>query len=75
MSKKELDILGRIFAAEIDGKLPCQLRDSKTLQALLEDGCVQPDEIKIGGRFPMTIRGYALTHRGRILYCESCKTK
>ena len=69
----ELKVLERIFAAEISGRLPAQFK-SKHLAPLQERGMVEPMETKVGagGPFTVTISGWALTHLGRITYCESC---
>ena len=75
MRKAEIAIIEKIFTAEIAGSLPCQLRDSKSLRLLVADDCVEEVSVKLGGTFPMTIRGYVLTQRGRILYCESVNKK
>ena len=70
MRKAEIAILEKIFTAEINEQLPCQLHDSKALRALIDDGCAEPDEVVLGRRFSTTIKGYCLTYRGGILYCE-----
>jgi hypothetical protein len=31
------------------------------------------DEITLGGRFPVVVKGYALTHAGRLAYCLTCE--
>ncbi len=70
-TKAELAALEKVFAAEIDGRLPFQSK-AKIFQRLAEDGYLAPMERKFGGQFPMTVRGYELTHAGRITYCASC---
>lgn len=66
-------LLERVFAAEICGLLPYQCRESATVQAALEDGLINRVEAKMGsGPLRATVRGFELTHRGRILYCENC---
>lgn len=75
MTKKHLSILEKIFAAEIQGTL-CQLRKSKGVQFLLDDGCILKAEMELpAGRFPVKLKisGYVLTDRGRIIFCESCR--
>lgn len=70
-TKKILNALERVFAAEIEGRLPFQ---SKALVYLdLQDkGLVEPMQRTFGGRFPVTVSGWQLTELGRILYCSSC---
>lgn len=68
----ELKVLERIFAAEINGRLPAQFK-SKWLPGLQERGMVQPMERKIGGGvFTVLVSGWALTHLGRMTYCATC---
>lgn len=74
MKKRQLDLLEKVFAAEIN-----RCRDhvglfqtrSKLAQELEAEGYIEQAEVHLGGRFPVTIKGYALTHRGRIAYCMS----
>lgn len=72
-TKKDLAVLEKIFAAEIEGRLPYQSK-ARSMTALCERGLVAPMARKFGDdRFAVTVTGFQLTHRGRILYCESCK--
>ena len=66
-----LKALERVFAAEVDGHLPFQSK-AKIYGKLHEEGLVAPMERKFGGRFPVTVTGWQLTHAGRIMYCASC---
>lgn len=81
MNKKKLAILEKYFAAEINSALSpqpipplCQLKDSKDVSELLDEEMIIHAECKLGGRFPVTIKGYVLTQRGRYAYCtlSSC---
>jgi hypothetical protein len=70
--QKVLSALEKVFAAEIEGRLPFQ---SKAIiyRDLLAAGLVSWMERKFGtGVFAVTVTGYELTHRGRLLYCASC---
>lgn len=65
--------LEKVFAAEIEGRLPFQSR-AKIYQKLCDAGMLEPMQRVVGGPpFPVTISGYQLTHAGRFAYCESCK--
>jgi hypothetical protein len=45
---------------------------SKVALKLVEEGYLIKDSQTIGGRFPVTVHGYRLTHLGRITYCVGC---
>lgn len=70
-TKKVIAALERVFAAEINDRLPFQSRALIYLD-LSDDGLVAPMERTFGGRFPVTVKGWQLTHAGRLLYCSSC---
>lgn len=70
-TKKVLKALERVFAAEIEDRLPFQSKALIYLD-LCDDGMVQPMERTFYGRFPMTVKGWELTHAGRITYCSAC---
>lgn len=72
MKRQDLAVLEKIFAAEIAGRLPAQIK-SKRLADLEKSGHVVQVEGTLPGRFPVRIHGWCLTHLGRITYCESCK--
>lgn len=78
MNKKELAVLEKAFDAEVRDALRgegfglIQTR-SKLAVELVEKGMLQKKTVKLGGRFPVTVEGYELTHAGRIAYCETCK--
>ena len=69
--KKTLVALEKVFAAEIAGRLPFQSK-AKLFGRLCDEGLLEPMERVLGGRFPVSISGYQLTHAGRITYCTSC---
>jgi hypothetical protein len=72
MTKAEMGALEKVFAAEIDGRLPFQSK-AKIFRRLCDDGYLQTMESKFGGdRFAITVTGYQLTHLGRLTYCASC---
>lgn len=78
MNKQQLTILERAFCAEIDAALMggpgvIQTR-SKVAKELEDDGYLSTATVSLGGRIPMTITGYVLTHAGRLAYCSSTTT-
>lgn len=74
MNKRGLQILERVFIAEVENRLPFQSK-SKQVQRLVDEGYIEPMTRSFGrDRFgEISATGYALTHAGRITYCESCK--
>lgn len=79
MKARELKALERIFSGEIVG-WPLIESDAQIYSQLARDGYVERGSATIYGnghsvidRMPMKIEGWALTHKGRIAYCESCK--
>lgn len=71
-TKKTLRALEKVFAAEIVGHLPFQSK-AKIFAELCDVGLLEPMQRRFGGRFPVTVSGYQLTHAGRITYCASCE--
>lgn len=71
-TKATLVALEKVFIAEIDGRLPFQSK-AKVFLRLCDEGLLAPMERKFGGRFPVTVTGYQLTHAGRIMYCSYCE--
>lgn len=65
--------LEKVFAAEIEGRLPFQSR-ARIYQRMNDDGLVEPMERRFSGdRFgSITVTGWQLTHLGRLLYCTEC---
>lgn len=68
LNKAELKILEEAFWAEVENRLPFQTK-SKLASDLRDRGFLQDDKIVRG---TLTVRGYCLTHAGRIVYCASC---
>ena len=71
VSKSVIAALEKVFAAEIEGRLPFQSK-AKIYERLCNEGLVAPMERKFGGRVPVSVSGYELTHAGRIVYCSAC---
>ncbi len=71
-SKAGLRMLERVFCAEIEGLLPFQTK-AKLAESLAESGYLEPTMKRVGnGPFAATVKGYALTHLGRLTYCGTC---
>jgi hypothetical protein len=75
MNTKDLDLLEKAFAAEIDAavnKSPLymmQTKATKRADALVADGMLRKVSETLAGRY--TVAGYALTELGRLTYCMS----
>jgi hypothetical protein len=69
-TKKHIAVLERLMAAEIYDRLPAQLKDSKPLLELEQAGYCHKMERKLGGIFPVTIKGWQLTLLGHLCYCQ-----
>lgn len=67
----KIKALEKVFAAEIDDRLPFQSK-AAIFQRLCDEGLIEPMERTFGGRFAVTVKGWQLTHAGRIMYCSSC---
>lgn len=72
INNADFKILERVFAAEIESRLPAQIGKSRRVVTLEERGLIEPITRTLGGRFPVTVKGHALTQRGRIIYCQAC---
>ena len=73
-----LKMLESAYEAEIDGALNkgCDLlqpKNKKLADELVADGYLVEGEYVIQGRFSATIKGYRLTHLGRLTYCSTCE--
>lgn len=78
MSKQMLKMLERAFEAEVNGALnkSCDLmqpKNKKLADELVEEGYLVKGEYQIKGSFPVLVKGYRLTHLGRITYCSTCE--
>lgn len=72
MTKSEIIALEKVFAAEINGRLPFQSK-AKIFGRLCDDGYIEPVSRNFGSdRFAVSVAGYQLTHLGRMTYCEAC---
>ena len=71
MTKKDLALLGRVFDAEVNNRLPAVI-NSKEMPRLEAEGLVSPMKKTYLGRFPVTVIGWELTHAGRFVFCASC---
>ena len=76
MNKRDLSILERAFAAEVDAAmaghgLPFQTKGKRVAELAVE-GYLRRVDVVIPGRFPVTVSGYELTHQGRLAYCMTC---
>lgn len=68
MRSDELKALGNVWAAEIDGRLPFQSK-AAIYKRLADEDLIAPMEVRMG---VVTVRGWELTHAGRLLYCSHC---
>ena len=70
---KTIKALEKVWAAEIENRLPFQSK-AAIYKKLCDDGLVEPMERHFGGdRFgAIIVKGYQLTHAGRLIYCSSC---
>ena len=88
MNKKQLDILEKAFSAQIDSAIKPDFSSaqnnlygiiqtkSKVAKELADSGYLEYVKIDLpGGCFPIIIRGYALTIKGNLAYCESDRCK
>ena len=73
MRKAEFRMLEKVFAAEVENRLPFQTR-SKIVERLKQAGFVQTLTIRVGTPpLHTTVKGWQLTHLGRITYCMACE--
>lgn len=75
INKRTLDLLEKVFAAEINAAAGSGIglyqTKIKLAQELESAGYLIKDTIKLGGRFPVIVEGYRLTTRGNAAYCLS----
>lgn len=79
LTKPVLRVLEKCFEAEIRG-MPAQFgrgRDrvndipvGSSVTRAINEGLIDQVDQKIGGWPPVLIRGFTLTHKGRMAYCE-----
>lgn len=67
MTKAKLKALERVYAAEIENRLPLQ-SSALVFHQLLADGMVDVDRVQHG---PVIVSGWCLTHAGRFAYCSA----
>ena len=77
MDKRELALLERAYAAEVNAalsKVPRVLQTkSKLADKLVADGLLRKaEEIYRGSVFAVRLEGYELTEAGRMAYCLTC---
>jgi hypothetical protein len=76
MNKRELALLEKVFAEEINpersGFPPVFQTKSKIAKKLEEEGMLQSVEYQVGHPFSLKVKGYVLTEAGRYEYCKSC---
>lgn len=74
MNKTDFELLGNIFDTEIDNQLPYQSQDKRYLE-LESKGMVQLIEETRDfndGLPQIVIKGWILTQKGHLEYCEAC---
>lgn len=69
LNKNELQMLEKVFAAEIEGRLPFQTT-SKMASKLAEAGYLEQGVTMMSN---LKVEGYWLTDAGRYIYCSSCR--
>lgn len=72
LNKRDFELLGRVFEAEIGNRLPAQIGKSKAVGSLHERGYIEPMTIVLPGVSPVTVKGWNLTEAGRFVYCLNC---
>jgi len=72
VNKKIFNALERVFEAEIENRLPFQ-SNAKIYQQLERHGLLTfGKEVRPTQFGDLVIKGYWLTHAGRIMYCQEC---
>jgi hypothetical protein len=73
LTKAKLRALETVFAAEIDDRLPFQSK-ARVYRTLHAEGYLVAMQRTFGTGWSAAVAtGYALTHLGRMTYCESCR--
>jgi hypothetical protein len=71
MTKAQLAALEKVWIAEIEGRY--HHSNAKVMHTLATDGYVVMAEEKHHDRYgSYIVKGWALTHAGRLTYCMSC---
>jgi len=77
MTKKELNLLEKVYTEEINsaitGGIYAYQTRSKLAEKLCAEGLLKKVTEKIGGQFAVSVKGYQLTLAGNMAYCTSCK--
>lgn len=71
MKPAKLKVLERLFGDAIAGSQVSQFK-SKFLAELEREGLVEHVELVLTGRFPVHVKGWVLTIKGHMVYCQSC---
>lgn len=77
MNKRDIALLERIFAHDVEcainsrSNLPPAIK-GKRIEELERQGYVRRVEVELRGRFPVIVKGWALTTLGHATYCFSC---
>ncbi len=78
MNKKEIALLERAYAAEVNAALSksgvhvMQTKAKKLADKLVADGLLREISMRPPGPWPCTVEGYELTEAGRLAYCLTC---
>ena len=72
MKSAELKMLGNVFAAEVQNRLPFQSK-AAMIKRLAAKGFVEPMTLTIPPAFTVKVTGWTLTQLGRLTYCKSCE--
>lgn len=80
LTKPVLRVLERCFEAEMNG-VPAQFAPGRHCEIdgisvgsavgrAVSEGLIDRMDVRLDGWPPVTVRGFGLTHRGRMAYCE-----
>ena len=72
MTKKDFELLGRIFASEVEG-FPVFQGKSIQYNRLSDEVLCERSKVILPGTFPVTITGWTLTPKGHYEYCMDCE--
>lgn len=59
LTKREMELLGRVWAAEVANLLPAQIGKSKGVTALHDKGYIEPMTTTLGGYLSVRVGGGA----------------